>query len=41
MENYKGLLIGILALIVFRYTVGSFLRRKIKERKEEKKKKDH
>ena len=40
MENYKGLLIGILALIVFRYTVGSFLRKKIKERRE-KNKKDH
>jgi hypothetical protein len=35
MENYTGLLIGILALIVFRYTIGSYLRKKIKEKKQQ------
>ncbi|MEM6718360.1 MAG: hypothetical protein AAF611_03495 [Bacteroidota bacterium] len=37
MENYKGIILGILALIIFRYTVGSYLRKKIKERKSNKK----
>jgi len=37
MEDYKGLLIGILALVIFRFTIGSYLRKKIKEHREKKK----
>ncbi len=36
MEKYTGIIIGIIGLIVFRFTIGRYLRKKIKEHKEKK-----
>jgi hypothetical protein len=36
MENYQKIIIGIIALIIFRFTIGNYLRRKIKERNKKK-----
>ena len=33
METYQKIIIGIIGLIIFRFTIGSYLRKKIKEHK--------